>query len=298
MSSEQDPKSDEFIATVVAAFDHCQVPPAPSTIEALHTRPHAAPRLTLRRRLVVSGVTLSTLAGIILVALWLTSGQELSAMERMARKLHEVKSLSYQISTRNTFLKPGEMTPTAVIRKGTAIWQAPAALRAEEKIWHRDVTAAPQDPGKLVVHVIEILPPGKPGIFINYLDETFAKLPVMRDEDIPPYSPLNQLRMVRERRGRILKDLGTKMIGKTCAHGYQMAMDGAEADSGRDRLEVWVDPRTDLPMEFGYTIRNEDGPEFFRVTDCRWNYEIRSQSFDTTVPVGYREIPPPSASEP
>ena len=71
-----------------------------------------------------------------------------------------------------------------------------------------------------------------------------------------------------------------------------MALKGAAAGSGTDALEVWLDSATDLPLEFGYTLKNERGPEFLRVTDCRWNIDVDQKFFDATPPKGYSEVMP------
>jgi hypothetical protein len=255
--------------------------------------------LTVGQRVTVGGVGLSTIVGLVLLLLALNSGMQLSAMERMAKKLHEVKSYSYKLSTQNTFVKEGRTQPTYVKRTGTAYWSAPgSSLFAEEEIVHVDGPIRPgDDQGELVVHITEIYPAGKPGIIIDHLAKTFVWLAELRADDIQGDSPINLLRRVREGEGKVVRGLGTKAIQEKSARGYIMALKDAVAGSGPDALEVWVDPETDLPLEFGYTIKNDKGPEFFRVTDCRWNIVVDPKLFATTAPRDYADITPPSGEK-
>jgi hypothetical protein len=255
-------------------------------------------RLTLGQRITIGSIGLSTVVGLILLFLALNSGTQLSAMERMAKELHEVRSYSYTLSTQNTFVKEGKSQPTYVKRTGTVYWLAPGSLFAEESIVHVDGPIRPgDDKGELVVHIAEIFPAGKPGIIIDHKAKTFAWLPELRADDIPSGSPINMLRMVREGVGEVVRDLGTKAIKGKPARGYVMALMDAAPGSGSDALEVWVDPETDLPLEFGYTLKNDKGPEFFRVTDCRWNIKVDPQWFATTPPKGYTDATLPATKE-
>ena len=253
----------------------------------------------MKRRIVVGSVVGS--AALLAAMAWLVAlnftGQ-VSAMERIARKLQDVKSYSYKLSTENTFIKEGGAAPTRVKRSGTAYWQTPGSLFAAEKIVHGDTpTRSSDDKGELVVDITEVFPAGKPGILIDHKAKTFTRLPVLRLDDIPRFSPMNQLRMVREGLGRIVRDLGIKEINGKQARGYVMAFSEAEPGSGRDAVEVWVDAETELPVEFGYTIKNDEGPEFFRVTDCRWNIDVDPKLFATTPPEGYTDATPRTTKE-
>ena len=73
-----------------------------------------------------------------------------------------------------------------------------------------------------------------------------------------------------------------------------MSLKDAKPNSGFDALEVWVDPETDLPMEFGFERKNGVETDVYRITDCRWNIEIDPKLFDTTPLEGYEDITPPS----
>jgi outer membrane lipoprotein-sorting protein len=320
MTTNDAPSPGDLITQVINAFDGMRVPPGPTVLETVELLEQRAvhkdttvlannaagrwtglavrcTRLTLRQRIAVGSIGLSTAVGLVLLLLALNSGTQLSAMERMAKKLHEVKSYSYKLSTENTFVKEGRTQPTYVKRTGTAYWLAPSSFFAEEKIVHIDVPIrSGDDKGGLVAHFTEIYPAGKPGIIINHKAKTFYWLPVVHLDDFGTFSPINQLRMVRERSGTIVRDLGTKTINGKPARGYVMALKNATPGSGRDALEFWVDPETDLPLEFGYTIKNDQGPEFFRVTDCRWNIEVDPQLFATTPPKGYTDVTPPATN--
>jgi outer membrane lipoprotein-sorting protein len=248
----------------------------------------------MKRRIAVGSVAGS--AALLAAAIWLValdSPGQVSAMERIAKKLQAVTSYSYKLSTENTFVRGGRSEPTHVKRGGTAYWQAPGSLCAAEKIVQVDPpTRAGDGKAEVVVDITEIFPAGKPGILINHKTKTFTRLPVLRPDDIPPFSPVNQLRMVREGQGKIVRDLGPKKIEGKQARGYVMSFRNAAPGSGHDAVEVWVDAETDLPLEFGYTINNDMGPEFFRVTDCRWNIDVDPKLFATTPPEGYTDATP------
>jgi outer membrane lipoprotein-sorting protein len=262
-------------------------------------------RLTVAQRIAVGGIGLTTVTGFALLLLALTSTGQLSAMERMAKAVREVKSYSYKLFTQDTFVRKGDTHPSTVIHTGTTYWTEPRSLFYDETLVKFEGTAPQsEDKGKLLTHLTGIHPTGKPGLFIHHSgasSPSMAKtywwvppLPSMRAEDIGKDSPITRLRMVREGAGKVLRELGTKVIDGKQARGYIMALSGAKPGSGFDELEVWVDPETDLPLEFGYQVKDEKLTQVFRITDCRWNVEIDPQLFDTTPPQGYTDITPPS----
>ena len=56
---------------------------------------------------------------------------------------------------------------------------------------------------------------------------------------------------------------------------------------------MWVDPETDLPVEFGYQGVNES-IYTHRFFDFRWNVELDAKLFEPTPPAGFDDITPPS----
>lgn len=264
-------------------------------------------RLTLGQRVATGGITVTTAVMILLMVLTLAnSARPLSAMERMLRAVREVKSYSYKLLTQDTFVRNGDTEPSTVTHTNTTYWLEPKSLYYDEKLMKFEGTV-PQGEGKLLSHVTGIHPTGRPGMLVYHagtgratksMEKTYfwvPDLPSMSAEDIGNESPITKLRMVREGTGRVLRELGTKQIEGKQARGYVMALEGAKPNSGFDALEVWVDPETDLPLEFGFELKRDGGTDVYRVTECKWNIDIDPTLFDTTPPKGYEDITPPSS---
>ena len=308
--NDRDSNDDgELITRVTMAFDAMRVPEAPSESEALQLVERTGvnfpkvndrkarsswPRLTRLQRLALGGIGLSTAAGLAIAMLALQSGGQLSAMERLARQLRDVTSYSYVLSSVNTSSAEGGKRTTTYSEQGQMYWQAPNAFRFEDKITKSE-TPVPTDgpPQVLLEHFVEVVPAGKPGVLIDYKRKTFFR------EGLPPEEsatyPWQPLKMIREGHGEVTGDLGNKEIGGKQARGYLTSFESG--DPPRPHLwQVWVDPETDLPLEIGYQV--DDGKEprtttELRVTDFRWNIELDAGLFDSTVPAGYQELPPP-----
>jgi hypothetical protein len=122
------------------------------------------------------------------------------------------------------------------------------------------------------------------------LREYYTRIPVF-DGDFGKDSPVTKLRMVKDREGEMLRDLGNKTIDGRPAHGFVMRLAGAEKGQGYDALEVWVDSATDLPLELRFEL-DEDATKF-RIYDCRWNEPIDPILFTSDPPEGYVDATPP-----
>jgi hypothetical protein len=225
-------------------------------------------------------------------------------MERMVKAVREVKSYSYQLFTQDTFVREGDTQPSTVTHTGITYFQEPCSVRYDEKLVRFQGTEPlREDQGQLLTHLSGIHPAGKRGMIIVHagssapsMTRTFYWVPELRsmsDEEIGNESPIIRLRMVREGAGEVLRELGARTINGKPARGYVMALRGAKPGSGFDALEVWIDPTTDLPLEFGYEVTDEKTTRKFRITDCRWNIDVDAKWFDTTPPEGYEEITPP-----
>ena len=105
-----------------------------------------------------------------------------------------------------------------------------------------------------------------------------------------------------------MQDLGEKKINGQVAHGLEIVLDesrpvselGANTDDVKDgsadewiwqnlQFEVWIDPKTDLPVEFRCTRRGDDFETDYRFTDLNWNTEFAADAFDLVAPDGYTE---------
>jgi hypothetical protein len=264
--------------------------------------------LSVRQRIAAGGIGFSALVSYMLILVALNSVGRLSAMERMVKAIREVKSYSYKMFNQDTFVRKGDSHPSTVIHTATTYWQEPRSVRYDEKLV-RFEAATPQndDEGRLLVRLSGIHPTGRRGMMIistsvksPSLANTYYWVPELSStdpDDIGRDSPITRLRRVREGAGRVLRELGTKSIDGKAARGYIMALDGANPGSGLDALEVWVDPETDLPFEFGYETKTAEHTCVFRITDCRWNIELDAKLFDTTPPEDYEDITPPTSEK-
>jgi hypothetical protein len=221
-------------------------------------------------------------------------------MERMVNKLQTVKSYSYQLFTRDTFFQEGETEPTTVVHTGTTYWLEPGSLVYEEKLMRTEgQPMTGEQAGGLLGHFKGIHFSHGPGIFINHstrhaeMTRTYFRVPALKPHNIRE-GPIARLRMVRERAGEVLRELGTKAIEGKQSRGFVMALNDAPPKSGFDAMEVWVDQQTDLPLEFGYEVKTDERTSVFRITNCQWNIELAPAMFDTTPPAGYDDITPPS----
>jgi hypothetical protein len=264
---------------------------------------HTLAQLTRMQRIAAGGLGLSTAAGLFaLVLIIVNSATSLSAMERMVRQLREVSSYSYKLSETNKSKPGAPRHPLIRHRIDTTSWEAPhlsqpemlGAMRAQTKIVHSQGAQATAENTRTTVHIEEIYPSGKPGIFIDHLAKTFFRTPAATAEGVPADSPLKMLEIVREESGDVVADLGTRHIGDKLAHGYAIQFKRAIPFRTLDSVEVWVDPNTDLPMQFSYTAENEWQSEVFTVYDCRWNTKFDRDRFNPTPPQGYDDITPPN----
>jgi hypothetical protein len=259
-------------------------------------------RLTPRQRIAAGGLGLSTAIALVLLVLAIAnSPTSLSAMERLTKAIREVKSYSYKMRNLDTFVIEGQSQPTTVEHTASVHWLESTGLRYDEQIVRAGGPVYPRErAGGLLNHITGIHPVGKPGILVYHdgrtvpMIKTFYRIPEVHGDDAGPDSPITKLRMVREGDGKVLCELGTTTIRGKNARGFVMALHEAKPGSGFDALEVWVDPETDLPLEFGYELKTDESKRVFHITDCRWNIELDPKWFDATPPEGYVDISPPT----
>jgi hypothetical protein len=156
----------------------------------------------------------------------------------------------------------------------------------------REAPAPADGPAEeLLEHFVEIVPASKPGLLIDLKRKTFLR------EDLPPPGtttyPWQPLKVIREGKGRVIRELGTREIAGKQARGYVTAFESGDPPRAHEWY-VWVDPTTDLPLEIGFTVDDQQEPRtttVLRATDFRWNVKIDPRRFEATVPEGYQEKP-------
>jgi hypothetical protein len=247
--------------------------------------------LTTRQRITVVGLTSAAVAAIALISVALNASHSLSAMERMCKVLNQVKSYGFKNTEHVTIQKKGMTAPGIVNLSDITYWQAPGSLREELRIVLSGNVPRGYHSGQMDCDIVSISLTDKPGILIDHLTKTFMQESKMRPEDTGSGSltyPNHIIRTIREESGKIARDLGTRNIQGKLAHGYAMLY-----KNDTDPIDVWLDPQTDLPVEIGFTAKDETTTEVVRYTDFRWNIDLDPKLFDTTPPVDYTDITPP-----
>jgi hypothetical protein len=254
------------------------------------------PGLWVRHRLAFGSVAASiALAGALVIAL--NSGVRLSAMERMAKELKEVTSYSYRSSGSNSNIDDDGRRET---RKDdtTVSWMSGDGFRTETKIVKIVEDLGGGNPTEeTLVHLEEVFPPGKPGLFIEHQHKTFVR--IHYDPIGSNMYPHDYIRMIREGSYDVLGDLGTRQIGETKAHGFRLMLKNPHDEENlvRDPVELWVDPETDLPVEISWTGGREGWVYTDLTNEFHWNTPLDPKQFEPAIPAGYADITPPSDQE-
>ena len=249
-------------------------------------------RLTLRR---VGGGALGLAAAIAvaLTLLVLRSPAQLSAMDKLAARLREVQSYSYQLRWQTTEVAEDGKRSTTWTGAGPVYWQAPSALHEELKIVKRqDDLAAGTHTEEVLEHFLQIFPAGKLGVFIDHPQKTFRRLPFEPTGSVTyPWEPL---RTIRENRGQITRELGTRQFGEVLARGYVIQAKPEHGSPFSEPVEVWVDAKTDLPLRFEFRKQEANQTAITEASDFRWNIPLDAKLFEPRPPEGYVDITPPS----
>jgi outer membrane lipoprotein-sorting protein len=300
--------SPDMVTNVVSAFEAMDVPGGPGvqeTIDAIRRaqgspRSQARrPRLSLGRRLAVGGVGLSAVAAVVWLIVTAGDTRQLSAMERMARHLREVKSYSYTFNSETTTTRQDPVRRTTWRENGRSFWRAPDSFRSADKIVKIQSPHPKGEPAEEVLEdFAEIFPPGGMGIFINHKQKTFVRC--QYDPTGSRTYPLEPLKLIREDNPPRTRDLGTRKIAGKTARGYLVPLSTGSPPRRHD-WQVWLDPQTNLPLEISYEVDDRQQPRtttVLRIGNFRWNEEIDPKLFDPIPPAGYREVRPPKTTSP
>jgi len=298
--------------------------PAHSSINASHAQARAAlltlladepflttpqRRLTFTSRYVAGGLGLGTLAAIVALALWLFSPvSPAAAMERMAKALDQISGYTYLMDKKYVSRK-GEGRIVRQVTNGS--WRtSPAALRATIQIYEvSSANTANAADGKTIVEVEESHQANKGGILIDHLQKEYWYVnDGLNAGSIPPSSPQVAVYMVQQRRGKVLKDLGMKRVRGQEARGLEIMLDNAQPvselgptvseskpgepadfDWRNVTFEVWIDPKTNLPVDFRCVRRGEDFETTYEFYNLNWNVEFVDDAFDLVPPADYTE---------
>lgn len=242
-------------------------------------------------------------AAVLLLSFIALAPNRLSAMERIVNAVRDVSSFSYRLTNDSEFPSSGDRPPRTRKSNTFTAWLAPPLAEPDqfgdfrgaqrsESVYH----LSEGDERKVTIDLVEIHPSGKSGILVDYLAKKFYRVPALRAADIAGSTPLLWLRAVREKAGEITQDLGTRLVDGRTAHGYVMTFDDFEPFEDYGPVEVWIDPETDLPVQFSFEYAKPD-PGFtdrYTVTDIQWNAELDPKLFDTTAPAGFIDVTLPN----
>jgi len=261
--------------------------------------------LDARWRIALGGIGVAIVLGLLLVwAMSLT--KPVSAMEKMAKSIHQAKSYKCVQIVRQTYGygKPGE--PHFSGSTYIVYWLAPGSARTETTYSNKWKGPGPE--------VTSIRPAGKPGIWINHRTKTYRRYPATLKA--PYSSAFDDLEDLGRFSGKADRELGTKEVNGKKARGFQIEMEKMTAgdrgprknpavapgtkktvagDSPRTRLaEIWLDPDSNLPVLVRYTgmklmLASSAEQE---VRDIQWNIDLDPKLFDTTPPKGYTDVTP------
>jgi hypothetical protein len=268
------------------------------------------PRPVVAWPYIAGAIGLCTTAAAVALALWLVAAPSPAvAMEKLAKALDQVTGYTYRMEMVYVSRKDRGRT----VRQVTdGSWRTtPVGLHA---IMHIVETAGTntESPGapKTLVDLEESHQANQPGIVIDHLKKEYWEVnETVAANSIPPGSPQVAVYMVQQRRGRVLQDLGEQRIDGHVARGLEIMLDASQPvselgptsaedkDGGTPALdwrstkfEVWIDPKTDLPIEFRCARRGDDFETTYRFTNLNWNVDFAADAFDTRAPSGYTEL--------
>jgi outer membrane lipoprotein-sorting protein len=252
-------------------------------------------------RFTFGGVGLSAaIAAVLLLSAFLNSSNQLSAMERITKAVSDVSSFSCKMLFTSDREASNDKPPRTLHDYRYIYWRAPAADHPDQfgdmrgtsiHEWIDHLPEGDQQP-RTTLDLVEIHPSGKPGILIDYVAKKCFHTMPLRAEDIKNSPPLLWLRAVQQKAGRIVEDRGRRTINGREARGYVMTFDDAEPFNNAGPIEVWVDSETDLPVEFHFEWKKQEGvfDESLAATDIQWNTAIDPKLFDVTPPAGFTDV--------
>jgi hypothetical protein len=222
-------------------------------------------------------------------------------MERIALAVQNIRSFSYQMSNKSDFPPTADKPARTHHDDGLVFWRAPAPsepdqfgdFHATSKIATHHHLPNGQEQAIELTNIVEIHPTGEPGILIDNLAKRYFHVPPLHVADIARSTPLLWLRAVREKAGVIVDDLGSRIIDGREARGYIMRFDDSDLFRDYSPVEVWIDPQTDLPMEFNFRYAKSADQGFvdkYSVTNIQWNIDLDPQLFNATPPSDFIDI--------
>ena len=236
---------------------------------------------TVRQRIAALG-SFGVAAALVFFLLWVgIDTKPVSAMEKMAENIRKAKSYKYNMIVRITYESPEPGRPRVSEYEHVIYRLASGEARTEDirkPGW--------KGPGP---ESTEICLLNKPGIYIDWQQKTFRRLPARQTAS---YSGrLDDLENLGRFSGDADRELGTKEINGKKARGFHIDMKKMGGDSGF--MEIWLDTESDLPVLICTQHTKFPGHTFDDVyKDIQWNIDFDPKLFDATPPEGYTDVTP------
>lgn len=259
-------------------------------------------------RLPLGWIGLGALATAAALAVWIGGiASPAAAMERMVEEIERVMSFSYRME--ETIRNERRACLIESVYEGK--WRRdPLAVWGTMRIWNTAISLTdPADvgPRRQVVDVWEAHRAGESGIVVDHLKrQAFPAPPIDRGNALTGGTPVAVILKVAKQRGRRLRGLGTRRIAGRESHGVEILLDGSnpadaidgapQGEEGRvgegalwrnERVEVWLDPQSGLPVEFQSVRRGNGYERRVRYSNLRWNEAFPDHAFEPVTPVGY-----------
>ena len=287
--------NDPLMRTLRTAHDEVTSRHAATREELLErlseARVHRPPRAWL------GSVGVGAMAASVIFVIWMLTPNPASvAMERLVNALEDIHSYTYRMEAVSR-----QEAGRTVRQISEGRWRTtPYGLYATMRITENFEQVA--DEPKLLVDLVESHQAGQRGIILDHLRREYWWIDEQLDANAMG-NPLVAIYMVREQRGRVVRDLGKKKIGTQLVHGIELILDkklptsdlGLRDSEGQDdawwedaTIEVWIDTQTNLPRE----VHCKAGDTIHHYTDLVWDAELTDDDFFLAPPSGYREVFP------
>jgi outer membrane lipoprotein-sorting protein len=249
--------------------------PAPRTVPNRITQRIGAVSMRRRIGIILGGVGAAAAIALLVILAGVTANP-VSAMERMAGKIREAKSLKVAMSMECRFSQEPGKPPTTATMSEMLYWLAPESYRME-------AMGGAHTSG---VDGTQIIPAGQPGLRINPTTKTFQRVPPR----VAAESPALMFDKLGTLSGQADRDLGEKDIHGVKARGFEIDGKKITADAYSGPVQIWLDPQSDLPIFVRWEARSPAGPVLvIKIEDFRWNIDLDPKLFVAEPPPGYVE---------
>ena len=237
----------------------------------------------MRHRIAVLGsLGVATILGFLLLCGGIDT-KRVSAMEKMAEEIRKAKSYKYNMIVRITYENPEPGRPRFSEYEHVIYRLASGEARTEDIRKPEWKGPGPES--------TEICPLDKPGIYIDWQQKTFSRLPGRQTASYA--GRFDDLENLGKFSGDADRELGTKEINGKKARGFHIDMKKIGGDSGF--MEIWLDTESNLPVLINTQNTKWPGHTFNDVyKDIEWNLDFDPKLFDATPPKGYTDVTPKS----